>query len=143
MKGKTRGTGIGGTSLILIFAVLCLTIFALLTLSTARANQTLAEKSADFSKEYYQADSRAVQILAGIRKGAETDEIPQEIDGVAITETMDGGSRRISYACPLNDMQAISVELEQKGTEYTVISWKLVQTAQWEADGSFSVWDGE
>lgn len=68
----------------------------------------------------------AVQILAGIRKGAETDEIPQEIDGVAITETMDGGSRRISYACPLNDMQAISVELEQKGTECTVISWKLV-----------------
>ena len=37
---------VGGSSLLVIFAVLCLTVFALLSLSTVRADVRLSEASA-------------------------------------------------------------------------------------------------
>ena len=37
---------VGGASLLVVFAVLCLTVFALLSLSTVRANERLSEASA-------------------------------------------------------------------------------------------------
>lgn len=143
MREKTRGTGLGSTSLIMIFAVLCLTIFALLTLSTARANQALAEKNAEFSKEYYEADSRAVRIVAQIQEYAQTGEIPQTIDEIAIRQQETEDGKTVTYCCPVNESQALSVELALECSDFTVVSWKLAQTAEWEADGSFSVWDGE
>ena len=44
---------VGGASLLVVFAVLCLTVFALLSLSTVRANGRLSEASA-------QADRKSV-----------------------------------------------------------------------------------
>ena len=59
-----RGTSgppaaVGGSSLLVIFAVLCLTVFALLTLSTAAADSRLSQDAADAVEAYYQADSQA------------------------------------------------------------------------------------
>ena len=50
---------VGGASLLVVFAVLCLTVFALLSLSTVRANGRLSETSAQAVADYYAADCAA------------------------------------------------------------------------------------
>ena len=60
---------VGGSSLLVIFAVLCLTVFALLSLSTVRADVRLSEASAQAVSGYYQADCQAEAILARLRSG--------------------------------------------------------------------------
>ena len=49
---------IGLSSLILIFIVLCLSTFGLLSLSSARGDLELAERGAQAAKEFYEADER-------------------------------------------------------------------------------------
>ncbi len=53
----------GAPSLLMIFLVLCLFTFALLSLSSAKNNRTLSQQSADRIQAYYQASSLAEQAL--------------------------------------------------------------------------------
>ena len=68
-KKKMSFTTVGGSSILTIFAVLCFIVFALLSLSTAKADSLLANKSLDAEKNYYAADMEAEEILAAIRSG--------------------------------------------------------------------------
>ena len=61
-------TTVGGSSILTIFAVLCFVVFALLSLSTAKANSNLTSKSIDAVTNYYKADTEAEEILAKVTK---------------------------------------------------------------------------
>ena len=56
--------GTGGITIAMVFVVLCLTLFSLLSLSTAQAQWTLTQKSLDAVERYYSADSEAQRLLA-------------------------------------------------------------------------------
>ena len=71
---------VGVTSLLVIFAVLCLTVFALLSVSTVRADKALSEKSAAAIDGYYRADYAAEHTLALLRTGNQPDEV-KKING--------------------------------------------------------------
>ena len=68
-KRKLSFTSVGGSSILTIFAVLCFLVFALLSLSTAKANYNLAEKSVKAVSNYYAADTKAEEIYSQIRAG--------------------------------------------------------------------------
>lgn len=130
-KRKLSFPAVGGSSLLVIFAVLCLTVFALLTLSTVQANGRLSDRSAQAVLDYYQADTQAEHILAQLRQGT----VPQGVT--------DEGDGRYSYACPISDTQALDVQVQIIGSEYTVLRWQAVSTTDWETDDSLAVWDGQ
>ena len=69
---KRSGGVSGAVSLVMIFCVLCLAVFAVLTLSTAVREQGLAELTAQRAREYYEADAEAVAALVAIAEGRET-----------------------------------------------------------------------
>ena len=120
---------VGGSSLLVIFAVLCLTVFALLSLSTVQADRRLAETSAASVQAYYAADCRAEEILAQLRNG-------QQPDGVS------GEENEYWYACPISDTQSLQVRVRLEGSEWTVLQWQAVSTVSWEADQGLDLWDG-
>lgn len=121
---------VGGSSLLVIFAVLCLTVFALLGLSTVQADTRLSDASAEAIEAYYNADCEAESILARLRNG-------ETVDGVEI----DGSW--YSYSCPVNENQSLFVTVELTDDGYTVWQWQTLPTIQWESDDSLVVWDGE
>ncbi len=129
-KKRTSMPVTGGSSLLAIFAVLALTIFAVLSVSTVTADQKLAEKAVSATEAYYQADCRAEAILAKIRSG----EIP---DGVKKT------GKTYSYSCKVSDTSRLMVEVRVNDEEYEVLRWQMVSSAEWENDESLPVWDGE
>jgi len=121
---------VGAGSLLAIFAVLCLTVFALLSLSTVQANVRLQEASSAAVTGYYRADCQAEEILARLRAG----ELPP-----GVTED----SRSIyHYTCPISDTQSLAVSAAVEGDTYTILRWQVVSTVQWQTEDSLPVWDG-
>lgn len=118
---------VGGSSLMVIFIVLCLIVFALLGLSTVQADKRLQDNSIEAVEKYYTADSQAEQILARLRSG----EIPEGVtsqDGI------------YSYQCPMSQTQTLQVRV--RASDWKVLTWKLVSTVEWKPEDSLTVWDG-
>ena len=128
-KHRFSFPAVGGSSLLVIFAVLCLTVFALLCLSTVQAGQRLSNASAEAVEAYYRADVRAEEILARLRCG----EAPEGV-------TVQGDC--YTYECPISEARTLQVEVRLDGEEYTVLRWQAVSTVEWETDDSLLVWDG-
>lgn len=125
---------VGGSSLLVVFAVLALTVFALLGLSTVRADVRLADASAQAVADYYTADCQAQEILARLRNG----ETPEGV------ERWGSGLCYASYACPISDTQELQVVVRlSDGSEgYKVECWQAVPVGQWEYNEGLDVWDG-
>ena len=128
-RERTGPMTVGASSLLVIFAVLCLTVFALLSVSTVQADRRLSDKAADAVTGYYAADCQAEEILARLRSG----EIPEGVSEQAGV---------YSYACPISQTQTLTVSVTVEGPEYTILRWQAVSTARWQADDSLRVWDG-
>lgn len=131
----------GGASLLTVFAVLCLTVFALLSLSTVRADQRLSEASARAVEEYYAADLQAQEILARLRFG----ELPAEVEiETATVHYPDRVEQICSYAVPIDDARELQVEVEVRSTnDYTILRWQAVNVGDWEIDDDLHLWGGE
>lgn len=128
-RRKLSVPSVGGSSIITIFAVLCFIVFALLSLSTSKADSTLAQKSVDSVRKYYQADTRAEEILSQIRQG----EMPEDVFSEGVF---------YSYQCPIDDKQQISVEVVVDGDSYKIRKWKKEYIGEWKADNTIKVWGG-
>ena len=138
---KRSAPTVGASSLLVIFAVLCLTVFAMLSLSTVQADKRLSDRSAAAALGYYEADTEAEKIFARLRAG----ELP---DGVTVTTYAAEEGTAIqgniySYTCTISETQAIRVELAEQDGVWTVLRWQSVSTTEWEADDSVDIWDGD
>lgn len=121
---------VGGSSLLTIFAVLCLSVFALLSLSTAQAEKRMANASARAVSAYYEADTQAEEIFAKLRSG-------ESVPGVGQTEDI------YTYSCPISENQTLMVELEHTDSCWQIRRWQAVATVQTAEEENLSVWDGE
>ena len=143
MKRRVRGVGTGTVSLIMIFSVLCLTVFAILTLSTSNAEKILAERSASFVKGYYEADSLATEIRAQIIDSYAKGAFLKSAADIEITYEQEGGITIASYACRVNDVQDLLVKLKLDKSSGSILEWKTGYSQNWEADGTITIWNGE
>lgn len=125
---KISAPAIGGSSLLVIFAVLCLTVFALLSLSTALAEKRLADASAQAVTAYYEADLEAERIFARLRAG----------DTVEAVQT-DGSLYR--YSCPISENQILKVELQKEADRWTVCRWQVEAHSE-PISETLPVWNG-
>ncbi len=132
MKKKERFSppAVGGSMLLVIFAVLCLTVFAVLSLSTVQAEKRLAEGAIQAVTAYYEADCRAEMIYAWLRNGEKVEGVEQEGD-------------QYRYVCPISENQKLVVELQYKDREWSVLCWQAVAQAEIGEDDNPKVWDGQ
>ena len=121
---------IGGSSLLIIFAVLCLTVFALLGFSTVQADRRLSDAGAAAVSEYYEADLRAEEILAELRSGNIPAGVSEE-NGI------------YTYTCTISETQALEIEIRNQGNTWEILKWQAVSTVDWNTDDTLTVWDGK
>ena len=126
-KSRFSPPAVGGISLLVVFAVLCLTVFALLGLATVQADLRLADASAQSVKAYYEADCRAQELLARLKNG----EFPEDV-------YLDG--EHYVFDVPISEGQKLSVELDR---DFTVLRWQAVSAWEWESDETLDIWDGD
>lgn len=136
-KKKTAPPAMGGSSLLTVFAVLALTVFALLSLSTVKADVRLANTAANAVTDYYAADGKAQAVLARLRSG----EMPED---VALTAMLnENGGVNYYYAVPISATQELQVEVLVEGTRYEILRWQAAPSVEWEGNDGFIIWDGE
>lgn len=127
MKEKQRfHIGIGVPSILMIFVVLCLTTFGVLSFSSASADYRLTEKNIAYMKAYYNADANAQEFLSGIDSILYQIKATQQADidyYTKILETInsmdsdvtafltDNGEMRISYWVPVENEKYLNVVL--------------------------------
>ena len=122
---KRGGSLFGVTSLVMILCVLCLSVFAVLTLSAAERERRLSDLTADFAAAYYEADRQAAEWAAGLP----TDGVPE--------------GRIVSATFPAGGEQVLEVELQRSADAYKVLRWQTVYAGEWEADTAIEIWDGD
>jgi hypothetical protein len=128
-QGRAAMPTVGASSLLVSFAVLCLTVFALLALSTVQANGRLTEASTNAVVNYYTADCEAQQVLAQLRAGETPAQVQIEGD-------------LYSYTCAVGETQQLQVELQKVGDDYHILRWQTEPSTEWVADETLNVWDG-
>ena len=125
-KERFSPPAVGGTSLLVSFAVLLLTMLALLSLSQARSDRRLAEKTAENVRAYYAADLEAQKTYARLRSG-------EDVPGV--TET--GGRWCCSF--PITQYQTLFVEIDPVTLE--VLRWQTISHPE-APNENLPVWAG-
>lgn len=119
---------IGGSSLLVIFGVLCLTVFSLLSLSSVLAERRLADAAVQSVTEHYRADLQAEEIYARLRSGERMESV-RETDGI------------YEFTVPVSARQTLAVAVKQEQENWTVLRWQTV-TTETEPDESLDVWKG-
>ena len=143
---------LGSPSLILIFIVMCLITFGMLSLSTAKSEHNLAERNASAVTEYYRADGEGEafyqMVLIKAAKVREMSQDPQEWKRLLSQEFGDAHEPdrgTVTVNIPMERSQALNIELvfPPEGKEDIQISkWKVIQTEDYEIDHSMPVWTG-
>ena len=146
MKDKRHDSvvNIGLTSLLLVFLVLCLTTFALLSLSSAKSDASLSEKLAAHRMDYYTASSLAEGTLADIdavmaqtwKSCGPEEYLPTLTENLAaeemedITMESEDGSMILYYQVPVDESQTLFVRLritDPSTSEhyYEILTWQV------------------
>ncbi|MEA4896211.1 MAG: hypothetical protein VB064_13275 [Oscillospiraceae bacterium] len=135
-----RCFGAGSAMLALIFSILCLTVSALTTLSSASRDRALAERVCGGVRSYHSADCLAVETAAALSEEISNGEAPEKIGEIAIKTENSG---QYSFSVPVNENLAITVSLTETDGSLKVNSWVQTRTDEWIPDESLKVWTGE
>ena len=126
----------GTPTLILIFMILCLVTFGMLSLSTAKSEWNLAQRNADSVAEYYRADKEGEAFYQMVLQNSRSGNLGDYYDsqtGIASTQI------------PMKRSQSLTIKLhvppDQSG-KIEISQWKVIQTEDYEIDQSLPVFKG-
>lgn len=135
---KTTKISIGITSLTVILCVLCLTVFSVLTLSTALSERKFSDKRATEMQEYYAAESEAAILVNEMQNVLEQNE---DVYAFAEQNGMKTENNIFRFQKIIDEGQELEVVL-QLSDKIEIKTWQVVSTAEWTPDNSLNVWDG-
>lgn len=141
----------GLPSLLVIFIVLCLVTFAVLSYVSAKRDYSLSQKTADRVQLYYETDlkARAELLSVEIQLYDIYSQLPRREESLFLQECrkafpdMTGNS--LSFQIPYGESQALLVELSlllpqsEEDSPYQITKWQVITTADWNADDSLPV----
>ena len=136
------GIGVGSASILLVFAVLCLTIFSVITLRTATTDMAMTEFWKESVTAYYDADSLAESIVSEIL-GLE--DIPTFVQGIDINTELinDTDGKMVSFSLPVSEQKELYVRLAIFSGFHETLEWKLRDACGWVVfDDGFDLWPG-
>ena len=99
-EASRNKVNIGASSLILIFIVLCMATFGLLSLSSAQGDLKLAGRNGEAVQAYYEADSRGQQWLKEVDQVL-TEEMGEGKDSTQCSLDIRSEERRVGIECRL------------------------------------------
>lgn len=149
---KNAGIGVGYITVMIIFAILCLTVFAVLSFRAAGSNDALNDRAGNYLKDYYAADMSAKETLSRLDEIAEElkgsaffaesfEEEAESIESVSVKSLPNGCN--VEYSVGINDRQSIFVSITFfENGEFEINEWKSITNDTFEDDPGLNVWDG-
>lgn len=143
-KRREFAMNIGLPSILLIFVVLCLISFGVLSLVSANSDRKLSQKVLDRSSEYYEACNQAEEMLYNVDTQLhDAYNLSDDYSSyIALVQNVQN-----SYMYTISDSQALQVDLEfiypsinrkddssSNKELYKITTWKIVNTAEYDYD---------
>ena len=138
---RGSGTGVGSASIVLIFAVLCLTVFSLIAFVVAGNSKSITDSEAKLVIGYYEADALAERIVAEILEAPYS--IHETVLGVDVETSWDWmtDTQTIRFLCPVSGSEkSLYVNLAMRYGYCEILSWRMWDEGEWEADVGLNVW---
>ncbi len=146
----------GSISLLVTFIVLCLSIFAALSLSGALREYQYSQRIAQHNTDYYLAVDTATDMLRSIDNilSSAYSQDPEHYYETAreqlapivdATENFTSGHPSVIYEVSIGSSQALRVVLalnppgQMQEGYYRITSWQEVTTTQWDGDDSLNL----
>jgi hypothetical protein len=149
MKSRKEITGIrpGIMSVTVVFSALCLTVFAVLTLMTAKTGARQAEKEAAALAAYYEADGRCAafsrELYSLWKSGSDFGELKARAEELGGTCREDGDALAVGYTAEIDDARQLDVGIEISASSFEITKWQTVGRGDWTPDEKLNVWEGE
>ena len=129
-RKKQFGMKIGSASILLVFVILCLVSFAVLSIVSANADSKLSARVLERTTAYYAACNQAEQSLAGM------DNTLRRVYEASDSEDAyyDSVGHGKSYVIPISDLQSLQVTIEilyplsADNTFYRITAWQVLNT---------------
>lgn len=155
-KKQTSFINIGSSSLLIIFLILCLATFAVLSLSSAKSDYSFSQKLAAHKAAYYNASSQAELILKEVDSLLEEtaqntatlsssedflssayiiavmDTLNEKtVEGLPLSCTLSNGACTVSFLVPSGEQQALEVSVQimnytSNPYYYEIDTWKTI-----------------
>ena len=126
---------VGSSTAIMIFVALCLVVISTLCIIEANNSMELAKKNAESVKNYYLADSLAIEVIERLISGQPA---KIKIDSYKMEE-----HNYISYSVNVDNQRQLNVLLKDSNDKLIIERWQVSNTTEWQIDDSITVWDGE
>lgn len=128
------GMQAGTSYLLVIFVILCLVTFAVLSLSGAQKDQKNVQKLADRQTAYCRANSEAAKMLKEIDLALESASAKEKIAGInGVNVTEDGEEIQIDYMVVVTENQnlEVSVRASLQSGKRRIVKWKENASSEW------------
>lgn len=154
MAGETsrNKVSIGASSLILIFIVLCMATFGLLSLSSAQGDLKLAMRNAEAVKHFYEAEAEGQRWLRDVDQvlmeemgeGKDSSQSSARVKE-RLGSIYDRETGLVTTDIPMDRGRALHIELGLVcgRQRYEINSWYVYNSDEYEIDNSMPVWNTE
>lgn len=139
-KRKSYGVNIGSSSILLIFVILCLVSFAVLSIVSAQTDYKLSCKLAERTTKYYEANNEVESYLRDLQASLEK----IYVDSATAEEYFAVAGHDTTFSIQLSEQQMLNVHLtilypgDGKGY-YEINTWKVETQDTLELDDTLPV----
>lgn len=142
-NNRKPGFNVGSASIIMVFAVLCLTIFSVLSFTTSSSDLRLSQRASKSISDYYLAEYRAEDKVLQISNQVKKDGNLDSLKALSGEISKNSSEFTFSFTEPVDDRRMILVELAfDKNNDITITRWNLLSSSDWIPDNSMDVWSG-
>ena len=145
-KQSKYSSGIGGSLILIIFIVLTITVFSVLTLVSAENELGITERAVKASEDYYAAEKEAALRCGELEKAISGLTEPIDISttlslaGADISSTEDG--LRVNVTVDIDEIRQLETILKPENGSLVIISQKITVPEETIIDEGMDVWDG-
>lgn len=143
--------GVGASSVLMIFVVLCLTTLGVLSFASARADLMLTQRRKAYVESYYQADAAAQRVLFQIDEQLalakkDPEEYEQAVRDIAVEGVTLTVSDDLTIAFPIEISESLRLEVAVRalGPEvtkrYETAYYRMVNIGDWSPDTSYTLY---
>lgn len=146
VKRHQKPAGIGGALILIVFIVLTITSFSILTLVSAKNEMGSVKKSAENAADYYNAEKEAAVKLSEIKTAIEnvtdSEEIARIISekGANANVAIDG--IEVSFKVSIDENRFLLTEININNGKFKITSQKITSENEIIIDDGFNIWNG-
>ena len=145
-KQNKYSSGIGGSLILIIFIVLTITVFSVLTLVSAENELGTVERSAKVSEDYYAAEKEAA-LKCGELKNAvsgltDRQEIITALSLMDAAVSANGDDVTVSFTIEIDSIRKLETVLRPENGTLVLVSQKIIVPEDIIIDEGMDIWDG-